>query len=220
MVSCDAAVSDSQEGVEDPLFVHQWSLQNTGQSAFASSGGVPDADLSMDSTLSIGEPTGNDVKIAVVDTGLEVCHPDLAVNVEPGKSFNFKSGFVRSNSWFGATPDDPYLATTYGDHGTAVSGIIAAVGNNGIGLRGVAPNASIRGFNFLTEQCCMEDALGASSIDPISDDVDIFNPYDGYLTFTQLPEMRSTAVFPCATTRISDWDATCLTMKILTYYRI
>lgn len=175
VVSCDAGESDSQEGVEDPLFVHQWSLQNTGQNAFASSGGVPDADLSMDSTLSIGEPTGNGVKIAVVDTGLEVCHPDLAVNVEPGKSFNFKSGFVRSNSWFGANPDDPYLATTYGDHGTAVSGIIAAVGNNGIGLRGVAPNASIRGFNFLTEQCCMEDALGASSLDPISDDVDIFN---------------------------------------------
>lgn len=190
VVSCDAGVSDSQEDVEDPLFVHQWSLQNTGQNAFASSGGVTDADLSMDSTLSIGEPTGSGVKIAVVDTGLEVCHPDLAANVEAGKSFNFKSSLVQSNSWYGATPNDPYQAATYGDHGTAVSGIIAAKGNNGIGLRGVAPNASIRGFNFLTEQCCYEDALGASSIDPMSDDVDIFNLSWGS-AFGSASELRS-----------------------------
>ena len=175
VVSCDTDVPDDQDVIEDPLFVHQWSLRNTGQNAFASSGGVPDADLSMDTTLDIGEPTGEGVKIAVVDTGLELCHPDLAVNVEPGKSFNFKSEIAFSNSWFGATPNDPYQAATYGDHGTAVGGIIAAKGNNGIGLRGVAPDAWIRGFNFLTEQCCMEDALGASSIAPMSDDVDIFN---------------------------------------------
>lgn len=205
VVSCDADVPDSQEGIEDPLFVHQWSLQNSGQNAFASSGGVPDADLSMDTTLNIGEPTGDGVKIAVVDTGLEVCHPDLADNVEPTKSFNFKSSLVRSNSWFGATPNDPYQAATYGDHGTAVGGIIAAKGNNGIGLRGVAPDALIRGFNFLTEQCCMEDALGASSIDPMSDDVDIFNLSWGS-AFGSASELRSSlnSLYRTMTTTLRD----------------
>lgn len=69
---------------------------------------------------------GEGVKVAVLDTGVDIDHPDLAQNVLPG--FNFIS--PGSQPW-----DD-------NQHGTHVSGIIAAA-NNEIGMVGVAPEAKI-----------------------------------------------------------------------------
>ena len=71
----------------------------------------------MNEVIRIGEPTGQDVVVAVVDTGLEVCHPDLVDSVEEGMSHNLLASDELENSWFGAKMDDPYLPTTYGDHG-------------------------------------------------------------------------------------------------------
>ena len=82
--------------------------------------------------------TGKGVIVNVVDTGLEVLHPDLKTNVTPG-SVNFGGG------------NDPTNNTdTTGDHGTSVAGLIAMVGNNGIGGQGVAYDAKLIGHNFLT----------------------------------------------------------------------
>ena len=155
----------------DPLFGQQWALRNTGQTAFAANGGVAGQDLNMERTLSDG-PTGAGVQVAVVDTGLEICHPDLAANVEPGLSYNFNA-----SSWFGAQADDPFLPTVLGDHGTSVAGLIAAAANNGVGGRGVAPEARLRGFNFLSFPLTSAylEALGMSSENPRSDDVHVFN---------------------------------------------
>ncbi len=47
---------------------------------------------------------------------------------------------------------DPTNLDFKGDHGTSVAGIIAAVGWNGKGGRGIAPEAKLRGFNFLLNQ--------------------------------------------------------------------
>lgn len=69
--------------------------------------------------------TGRSVRVAVVDSGIEVGHPDLAGQVE------FKENFV---------DDSPYTAET---HGTAIAGIIAAHADNGIGIAGVAPDAHL-----------------------------------------------------------------------------
>ena len=154
-----------------PLFGQQWALYNTGQAAFAAAGGVAGEDLNMAQALLDG-PTGAGVRVAVVDTGLEVCHPDLAANAEPGLSYNFGHA-----SWLGAQADDPFLPTVLGDHGTNVAGLIAAAANNGVGGRGVAPQASLRGFNFLSYQSPTSyfDALGMSSDSPQADDVHVFN---------------------------------------------
>ena len=51
----------------------------------------------------------------------------------------------------------------------------ARAANNGLGLRGIAPEARLFGYNYLSEQCCEEDALGASSRSPNSAQIDIFN---------------------------------------------
>ena len=169
--TCAGFERDTEPGTRDPLFAHQWALRNSGQTAFAAGGGVAGQDLSMARTLADG-PTGAGVQVAVVDTGLEICHPDLAANVEPGLSYNFNHPY-----WLGAQADDPFLPTVLGDHGTSVAGLIAAAANNGVGGRGVAPEARLRGFNFLSFPFTSAyfDALGMSGESPQADDVDIFN---------------------------------------------
>ena len=174
--TCTGFSRDTRPGVADPLFAHQWALRNTGQTAFAANAGVPGEDLNMTHTLAAG-PTGAGVRVAVVDTGLEICHPDLAANAEPGLSYNFGHA-----AWLGAQADDPFLPTVLGDHGTSVAGLIAAAANNGVGGRGVAPDVRLRGFNFLSFQApgAYFDALGMSRERPQADDVHVFNLSFGY----------------------------------------
>ena len=174
--TCTGFSRDTRPGTPDPLFGEQWALYNAGQTAFAAGGGVAGEDLNMAQTLADG-PTGAGVRVAVVDTGLEICHPDLAANAEPGLSYNFAYA-----SWLGAQADDPFLPTVLGDHGTSVAGLIAAAANNGVGGRGVAPQVRLRGFNFLSSQspAAYFDALGMSSERPQADDVHVFNMSFGY----------------------------------------
>lgn len=69
--------------------------------------------------------TGRNVRVAEVDTGVEVDHPDLRGRVAMARDF------------VGAP------ATAGEAHGTAVAGIIAARANDGIGIAGVAPDAKL-----------------------------------------------------------------------------
>ena len=176
-VRCPAFDRNTSPGIEDPLRAAQWNLDNTGQTAYAAEGGEPGEDLGMTETLANG-PTGVGVKVAVVDTGLEICHPDLEASIEPGASFNFNEAY-----WLGALPTDPFQPGTYGDHGTGVAGIIAAEADNGVGLRGVAPSVSLRGYNFLSavNPNVYFDAHGGSTSRPNSTDADIFNMSFGVL---------------------------------------
>lgn len=90
----------------------------------------------IDGELSWGTSTGYGVKVGVIDTGIDRTHPDLRAIVMGGVS---------------------YVAGTAGDynddngHGSHVSGTIAAQ-NNGIGVVGVAPNASLYAVKVLNSQ--------------------------------------------------------------------
>ena len=172
VTTCPDLGRNASPGTSDPLVDAQWNLDNTGQSAYAAEGGVAGEDLDMSDALADGR-TGSGIKIAIVDTGLEICHPDLEANVESGASYNFNL-----SDWHGSSATDPYFSSSLGDHGTSVAGIIAAVANNGIGGRGVAASASIRGYNYLEanpDSGPFLDSLGGSSANPNSTDVDIFN---------------------------------------------
>ena len=174
-------------GADDPLVNQQWHLVNSGQAAFADRPGMPGEDLGMEQSLRDG-PTGRGVRVAVVDTGLEVCHPDLVANVEAGASHNFNAG-----GWVGASAGDPFQPSSFGDHGTSVAGVIAAAANNGIGGRGVAPNVLLRGYNLLMAHDhdwaqARTDALGGSSMRPNSAEVDIFNMSFGSLGYEGNPD--------------------------------
>ena len=71
--------------------------------------------------------TGRGVTVAVIDTGIDVGHPDLAGRV------------VRADNFV----DRGTHSFTRDVHGTAVAGVVAAVAGNGIGIAGVAPDARI-----------------------------------------------------------------------------
>ncbi len=122
----------------DPLFPHQWVLENTGQKNFADLAGTAGADsniLDMDCKYS-----GEGVIVSIVDEGLELLHEDLKDNIIEG-----------SYDWV-ENDSDPTNTSFYGDHGTSVSGIIAMKGHNNLGGRGIAPNAKLVGYNWLLSQ--------------------------------------------------------------------
>ena len=185
-VRCEAPYRTPATGGGDPLFAEQWHLRNTGQTAFSNRAGTAGADLRMTAAIDAGR-NGAGVKLAVVDSGLEICHPDLAASTAAGGSFNF--GFPGRP---GASPTDPFNFSTLGDHGTSVAGIAAAAANNGYGGRGVAPEVTLVGFNPIEAAGGPEDdpeaeaptamllSLGASEADPDSASVDIFNLSFGY----------------------------------------
>ena len=185
---CRSPERPGTDGVEDPLEPVQWHLRNTGQAAYAESGGVAGEDLGMTQVLADNGPTGAGVQVAIVDEGLETCHPDLEPNIEPGRSFNYRSHEdpgLDDEDWFSTA--DPFLPAIDGDHGTSVAGLVGMAANNGVGGRGVAPGVRLRGYNVLNRQCCFEESLGMSTEGPDSSDVDIFNMSYGAIAFVQLP---------------------------------
>lgn len=83
------------------------------------------------------------VVVGVIDTGVDTGHPDLAGNLLPGRDL---AGEVRSNEKdFDNNPMDK------NGHGTHVAGIIAAVGNNGIGVAGIGWNLRIMPLKVLAD---------------------------------------------------------------------
>jgi thermitase len=114
---------------DDPDFPRLWGLRNTGQTV---NGVAGTADVDIDAPqawdLHRGDPG---VIVAVIDTGADLDHPDLAANLLP-----------RGNEdWDFADAADPVPDDTAG-HGTHVAGTAAAA-DNAVGVIGVAPRCRI-----------------------------------------------------------------------------
>jgi thermitase len=119
--------------VPDPYFKDQWALENTGQT-----GGTPDADIDAPEAWDISKGAG--VVIAILDTGMDLDHPDLRSKIV---------GSADCTSLFrGCRANSPTAADRYG-HGTHVAGIAAAVTDNGQGIAGVAPGALLLNVKVL-----------------------------------------------------------------------
>jgi len=138
---------------DDPLYGSQWGLHNVG---------TPGADIDAPDAWSISTGS-NTVVVAVIDTGVDYNHPDLSSNIwtnsgESGldsqgndKRFNGidddNNGYI--DDWHGwnffNNTSDPMDGNTKNNiyHGTHVSGIIGAVGNNSNGITGVNWNVKI-----------------------------------------------------------------------------
>ena len=141
LVACAPAIAKITDSTfplvsGDPLVSEQWHLQNTGQSGFSQSTGTAGNDLDLDFTHLMGIK-GRGITVSVIDSGVEIDHPDLRANVVDG-SINLGDG---SN-----------YPTDLDGHGTSVAGLITATEANGIGGRGVAPHANLIGFNYLPNQ--------------------------------------------------------------------
>ena len=146
----------------DPLYPYVWHLDNTGQTNFATNAGIAGEDLNVDSVINDGI-TGNGVKIAIIDEELEIDHEDLIDNVIDG-------------SWdFVNSTNNPTELDSSGGHGTAVAGLMAAKGWNNLGTRGIAPNASIIGYNYLKDQSTVAESQSLGVNPPGNVLADIYN---------------------------------------------
>ncbi|QQQ00723.1 S8 family serine peptidase [Lysobacter enzymogenes] len=134
LAALSAGAAQAQQG--DPLYRYQWHLMNYGQAVIGDTRPVSGIDIGIDD-LHDYNIRGKGVIVGVLDRGIEIAHPDIAANMVPNGSWNF------INQTHDTTPTNGQA------HGMAVGGIIGAVGWNGIGVRGVAPSARLKSFNFL-----------------------------------------------------------------------
>lgn len=111
----------------DPLYRIQWHLHNVGQT-----GGTRGMDLNV---LPVWRDyTGQGVRVAVLDEGVDYLHPDLANNYDATVDVD------------AVERDGDAAPYWYEPHGTAVAGLISAEGNNGQGGLGVAPGSTVSGI--------------------------------------------------------------------------
>ena len=127
----------------DPLFATQWSLENQGQL-----GGTVDSDI--DAIEAWQNTLGNPkIKIAIVDEGVQLDHPDLIDNLLPG---------------YDASGNNTEGGPVSGPHGTLVAGVVGAKADNGIGIVGVAPNCSLIPVSLDLSTNGYSDLEGADAI--------------------------------------------------------
>jgi len=104
------------------LWPAQWNMKNTGQG-----NGTPGIDINVEPAWSITQGSSN-IKVAIVDEGVDLTHPDLQTNLLPG--YDATGG--GSNG--GYSGNDA--------HGTSCAGVIGAI-NNSYGVVGVAPGCKM-----------------------------------------------------------------------------
>ncbi|NOX53028.1 MAG: S8 family serine peptidase, partial [Planctomycetes bacterium] len=159
----DALIIGPQAVPNDPRFQHLYGLENTGQT-----GGTSDADIDAPEAWEI--TTGSrDIVVAIIDSGVDYTHPDLAANIwtNPGEIPNNgidddQNGFVDDVHGYDFRNNDGDPMDDRG-HGTHVAGTIAAVGNNGIGVTGINWTSSVMPLKFLDDrnQGATSDAIAA-----------------------------------------------------------
>ncbi|WP_051323865.1 S8 family serine peptidase [Candidatus Solirubrobacter pratensis] len=125
---------------DDAAWGDLWALDNTGQSVngpydgqhYSNQTGTPDADI--DAPEAWARSRGAGVTVGVVDTGVDSGNLDLAGQIDTSLGYDWVDG---------GAPDDA------NGHGTHVSGTIAALADNSIGVAGVAPDAKLAELRVL-----------------------------------------------------------------------
>lgn len=130
--------------INDPLISSQWGLQT----------------IDFPSAWSETSPMGKGVKIAVLDTGIDIDHEDLAQNIIGGYNTIEENGSFNDDN----------------GHGTHTAGIIAAQPNNGIGVAGVAGYSSILAVKVLDKDGYgTSESIARGILWAVDNDTDIIN---------------------------------------------
>lgn len=122
---------------DDPSFGQLWGLKNTGSNEPQGKAGVEGADVNALKAWDITRGSHN-VRIAIIDTGVDYSHPDLKGNVDSEHGYNFVSN----------TKD----AMDDNGHGTHCAGTIGAIHDNKVGVAGVMADVTIIPVKFLDSE--------------------------------------------------------------------
>ncbi len=159
---------------DDPSYGGQWYLEDSGAELLYA--------------ISLGSP---DVKVAVIDSGIDIDHVDLVNKVD--------APYDAHDDDEDPSPDEDEYC--YGDdsgicdeHGTAVSGIVGAEANNGAGIVGLCPECRIVPIKMLGEPDAGISATIAAFEHAISEDVAVINNSWGYVEPTAAPAMLAEVI--------------------------
>jgi subtilisin family serine protease len=152
----------------DPLYSHQWYLNNTGQGYYhvlrregdnndtlVIEYGIPDADIDAQEVFDNLPSNTTTAIIALIDCGVDLDNPELAgrlwVNADEIDNNGIDddhNGYIddyRGCNFYSAHGDDPI---DYAGHGTHCAGILAAVANNSEGIVGIGGDCQIMPIKF------------------------------------------------------------------------
>lgn len=165
-ISCDDSYDNNIP--DDEFFTYQWGLYNSGQ--WIGDYGVAGVDINILPAWEITKGS-RDVVVGVLDTGVDISHDDLMNNIYvnkdeiPGNNVDDdQNGYIDDvNGWDFLNHDNTVYDGYDGDvHGTFAAGIIAASGNNGVGISGAAPEVTICPLKFIgAENGYTSDAIEA-----------------------------------------------------------
>lgn len=165
-------VADTKSQMVEPaddLYKKQWGLKNTGKNG-GLFGGVAGEDVNALKAWSVTRGS-TDIKVAVIDTGVDYRHPDLKNQMDVNTlELNGKAGVDDDQNGY---VDDVYgydFSNKDGDpmdghsHGTHCAGVIGA-SHDGKGIAGVMGNVRIVGIKFLSDKGSGETIDAISSIE-------------------------------------------------------
>lgn len=153
----------------DPFYKYQYALENVGQ-AFTNNygtlstnpvtpsridvaGGTTDADV--DAAEAWTKATGNnEIKVAVLDSGVDGNHEDISSRV-----------VARANFSSSSTQPGEVIAEDHYGHGTHMTGTVAAIADNGVGVAGVCPKCTILAGKVLNDSGVGSSSSLANGID-------------------------------------------------------
>ena len=146
-VQLNHKISNREKLPDDPFFSEQWALKNTGQS-----GGLSGADIGAPAAWQISTggitKTGDTIVLAIVDDGFQLDHPDLEGNffvnyseIPENGLDDDGNGYIDDVKGWNAYNSTGVLPVR--SHGTHNTGIMAARGNNNIGVTGINWNIKI-----------------------------------------------------------------------------
>jgi len=154
---------------DDPRIPNQWHVQNTGQS-----GGLPGAvgaDADLVAAWDVVQGGSTALTIAVVDDGVPTNHPDINPWVNPGEVAgngldDDGNGWVDDvNGWNFVSNNNISVPNTANDgHGTAVAGVAAARGDNGVGVVGASYGTPVLSSRIFENNVAATDARIAEAI--------------------------------------------------------
>jgi subtilisin family serine protease len=170
----------------DPAFADQWGLSNTGQSHLIADPppdtvqGLVDADADVSDAWSVTQGSPETV-IAILDSGVDLSHPDLSPNfwsntdeIAANGIDDDGNGYVDDIVGYDFLGNDPSPQDNTVGHGSHVSGIAAAAANNATGGAGVCPACKLMILRAGGERFRSDDILEAIAY-AVDNGADILN---------------------------------------------